>query len=183
MRGFRVELGEIESVLKQYAGIENAVVIVKEGTGPNFNLETDKAVRLKQYIDRDARPAQIPGDRRLIAYVVPGSGQSPGYRRSAELSPPATPAYMVPVTFVVLDKLPLTRNGKVDHTALPAPPGTRPELQERFVTPRDAIEQKLADIYADVLRLGQVGVHDDFFELGGHSLLATQGDLAGEDGI
>ncbi|MCP4661173.1 MAG: AMP-binding protein, partial [bacterium] len=84
------------------------------------------------------------------------------------------PDYMVPAAFVLLDAFPLTPNDKVDRGALPAPELTRPELEEAFVAPRTPLEQQLADIWAEVLGVEQVGVDDDFFELGGHSLMATQ---------
>jgi len=70
--------------------------------------------------------------------------------------------------------LPLTANGKIDRAALPAPDEARPDLERVFVGPRNAVEKELADIWAELLKLDQVGVHDNFFELGGHSLLATQ---------
>ena len=84
------------------------------------------------------------------------------------------PAHMLPSAFVVLDALPLTPSGKVDRRALPAPDQVRPELGGAFIAPRTPVEEVLAGIWADVLRLEEVGVHDNFFELGGHSLLATQ---------
>ncbi|HZP18128.1 MAG TPA: condensation domain-containing protein, partial [Terriglobales bacterium] len=84
------------------------------------------------------------------------------------------PEYMVPSAFVILDKLPLTENGKVDRRALPAPDQSRPEMEKGYVAPRTPVEEMLASIWADVLRLERVGVGDDFFELGGHSLNATQ---------
>ena len=165
LRGFRVELGEIESVLKQYPGVENAVVTVKEGAVPNLQSGADEI---------DSLQANASGGKRLIAYVVTSQKQSPAIEDLRGYLHRRLPDYMVPSIFVMLDKLPLTRNGKVDRGALPTPVGTRPELHGAFVAPRDAVEQRLADIYADVLRLGQVGVHDNFFELGGHSLLATR---------
>ena len=84
------------------------------------------------------------------------------------------PDYMVPSAFVFLDSLPLTPNGKLDRKALLAPDQIRPELQESFVAPRTPIEEIIAEVWAEVLKLGKVGIHDNFFDLGGHSLLATQ---------
>ncbi|HEX6289408.1 MAG TPA: amino acid adenylation domain-containing protein, partial [Herpetosiphonaceae bacterium] len=84
------------------------------------------------------------------------------------------PEYMVPATFMLLDALPLTANGKLDRKALPAPDRTRPELESAFVAPRTADEQALAEIWGGILSLDRIGIHDNFFALGGHSLLATQ---------
>jgi acyl carrier protein len=84
------------------------------------------------------------------------------------------PEYMVPSAFVLLDALPLSPNGKIDRRALLAPDQTRPELVEPFVAPRNPLEEVVAGIWAEVLGLEQVGIHDHFLELGGHSLLATQ---------
>jgi acyl carrier protein len=84
------------------------------------------------------------------------------------------PEYMVPSTFVFLEALPLTPNGKLDRRALPAPDQSRPDLENPFVAPRTAVEDRLTKIWAEALGLDQVGIHDNFFELGGNSLLATQ---------
>jgi acyl carrier protein len=81
---------------------------------------------------------------------------------------------MVPSAFMTLDALPLTPNGKLDRRALPALEGLRPELEGEFVAPRDMLEERLVEIWSEVLGLERVGIHDDFFELGGHSLLATR---------
>jgi acyl carrier protein len=81
---------------------------------------------------------------------------------------------MVPSAFVFLDAMPLTPNGKLDRKALPAPDQSSPELRERYVAPRTPVEESIAKIWAEVLKLGKVGIHDNFFDLGGHSLLATQ---------
>ncbi|HEU0052591.1 MAG TPA: condensation domain-containing protein, partial [Longimicrobium sp.] len=108
-----------------------------------------------------------PGERRLVAYVVGGAGAD-------ELRPhlrKRLPEYMVPSAFVGLDHLPLNANGKVDRRALPAPGYT---ADERHVAPRTPLEEVLAGVWAEVLRLNRVGVEENFFALGGHSLLATR---------
>ncbi|MBW4546343.1 MAG: amino acid adenylation domain-containing protein [Symplocastrum torsivum CPER-KK1] len=147
IRGFRIELGELESTLLQHPSVRETAVIARE---------------------------DIPSDKRLVAYIVPNPEQTPtidGLRRFLKQK---LPDYMVPSAFVLLNTLPLTPNGKVDRRALPVPDQSRPDQSVKFMAPRTSIEQQLADIWAEVLRLEQVGVHDNFFELGGHSLLATQ---------
>jgi acyl carrier protein len=117
--------------------------------------------------------ADRPGDKRLVAYVVP-------VRRLEAVSELRSflqqrlPDYMVPSVFVVLDQLPLSPNGKIERRALPAPETATPQHQETFIAPRTAVEELLAGIWALVLRLERVSVQDNFFALGGHSLLATQ---------
>ncbi|HEX6370476.1 MAG TPA: amino acid adenylation domain-containing protein [Longimicrobium sp.] len=109
-----------------------------------------------------------PGGARLVAYVAGGvrSGELRGHLRRH------LPHYMVPSAFVLLDALPLGANGKVDRRALPAPPPAAEEAE--YVAPRTAVEAALAEIWAEVLQRGRVGVRDDFMEIGGHSLLATR---------
>ena len=144
VRGFRIELGEIEVVLASHPGVRDCVVLARE---------------------------DVPGDRRLVAYVVGLEGRTV---EAAELSAhlySRLPEYMLPSAFVILEALPLTPNGKVDRKALPPPERPGPE---GYVAPSDAVEELLARIWSEVLGVEPVGVRDDFFHLGGHSLLATQ---------
>ncbi|WP_158625670.1 non-ribosomal peptide synthetase [Corallococcus carmarthensis] len=144
VRGFRVELGEVESALRQQEAVKEAVVVAR-GEG---------------------------AEKQLIAYVAPKAGATlEGKTLKARLRL-RLPEYMVPGTVVVLDSLPLNANGKVDRKALPEPEA--PASTSTYEAPRTEMEAKLAAIWAQVLRVPRVGVKDDFFALGGHSLLATQ---------
>ena len=109
----------------------------------------------------------------MVAYVVLKQ-EAPSTHELRTFLKRQLPDYMVPSAFVFLDSLPLTPNGKLDRKALLAPDQIRPELQESFVAPRTSIEELIAEVWAEVLKLGKVGIHDNFFDLGGHSLLATQ---------
>jgi hypothetical protein len=146
VRGFRIELGEVEAALRASAMVQEAVVLAREET---------------------------PGEKRLVAYVV-GSNGALSTTTLREHLKERLPEYMVPSAFVELAALPLTASGKVDRKALPAPEGLRPELESRYEAPRTPMEAALAQIWSEVLRVEQVGIHDNFFELGGHSLLVTQ---------
>jgi amino acid adenylation domain-containing protein len=146
VRGFRVELGEVESALAAHPAIREAAVITRETEG---------------------------GDRRLVAYWVPADDAARA--ESAELRThlkALLPEYMVPSAYVRLDRLPLTANGKLDRRALPEPEVVASE--SRPAAPRTPTEEILAQLWAEVLRTESVGVDDDFFALGGHSLLATR---------
>ncbi|MGZ8498342.1 MAG: amino acid adenylation domain-containing protein [Candidatus Binatia bacterium] len=153
IRGYRIELGEIEAVLGQHPAIREAAVLAREASPED--------------------PTVSPGtDKRLVAYVVARPDTSPNELRS--FLKRKLPEYMVPSAFMFLESLPLTHNGKLDRKALPAPEQGRPELEGRYVAPRTATEELLVAIAAGVLKVDQVGIHDNFFDLGGHSLLATQ---------
>jgi non-ribosomal peptide synthetase component E (peptide arylation enzyme) len=147
LRGFRIELGEIEAVLSQHLSVRDVVVTVREDQ---------------------------PGAKRLVAYLVPAQSQLPTLSALYSFAQSKLPDYMVPSAFVFLDKLPLTANGKIDRKALPRPDHTRPDLGEPYVAPRTPTEKLLVRVWAEVLKVQQIGVHDNFFDLGGHSLLATQ---------
>ncbi len=144
IRGFRVEPGEIEALLRRLPGIAEAVVHARE--------------------DR-------PGDKRLVAYLV-GAEIAPVAELRAALSR-ELPEYMLPSAFVALERLPLTPSGKLDRLALPAPDADA-YAQRNFEAPQGATEIALAQIWAELLQLEQVGRNDHFFESGGHSLLAVQ---------
>lgn len=147
LRGFRIELSEIETVLNEHSDVAQSVVILRE--------------------DR-------PGDKRLVAYCVLAGKTAPNVPGLSSHLRKRLPEYMVPATIVVLDTLPLTSNGKVDRRALPTPDDSRPELEREYIAPRTAIEEQLASIWCEVLGVNPIGIHDDFFALGGNSLLGVQ---------
>ncbi|MDB9450245.1 non-ribosomal peptide synthetase, partial [Dolichospermum circinale] len=144
IRGFRIELGEIEAVLNIHPQIQQAVVI---------------AIK------------DIPDNKRLVAYVVKSDDSITTYHLR-EFLQQKLPEYMVPSSFVTLDTIPLTPNGKIDKKALPVPDGVAREVE--YIAPRTPREEIIANIFATVLNLQNVGTDDNFFTLGGHSLLATQ---------
>ncbi|MFF7279700.1 non-ribosomal peptide synthase/polyketide synthase [Streptomyces griseorubiginosus] len=145
IRGFRIELGEIENALAAHEAVRDAVVLVREDT---------------------------PGDVRLVAYVTAGDSGAPTPAELRTLLAAALPEYMVPGAFVVLDRLPLTTNGKLDKRALPAP-GQDAVGASAYVAPRTVVEERIAEVWQDVLGLDRVSVEDGFFELGGHSIRAV----------
>ena len=145
IRGFRVEPREIAAVLQDHPRVRRALVVPLQ----------------------DRR-----GERSLAAYVVPDSQEAAAAEELRGFLRKLLPEFMIPESFVNLDELPLTANGKVDRTALPVP--SRPEVQQGHVAPRDAVEDAVAGIWSLLLDKRPIGAHDDFFELGGHSLLATQ---------
>ncbi len=147
IRGFRIELGEIEAVLAQHPTVQETTVTARE---------------------------DIPGDKRLVAYVVPNPEQATTVSELRSFLKQKLPDYMVPSAFVLLDALPLNPNGKVDRRALPAPDQVRQEPEETFVAPRDELELQLTKIWEKVLVTQPVGVRDNFFDLGGSSLLAVR---------
>ncbi|HEV8580104.1 MAG TPA: amino acid adenylation domain-containing protein [Thermoanaerobaculia bacterium] len=147
IRGFRIEPGEIEAALGEHPGVRECVVV----------------------------PRAVAGDKQLVAYVVPAGGPPVEPTGLRAFLRDRLPEHMIPSAFVLLPALPLTPNAKIDRAALPAPEahyaGTS---DERFAVPRTPVETVVAELWAEVLGLPAVGLHDNFFALGGHSLKATQ---------
>ncbi|MEH2284139.1 MAG: amino acid adenylation domain-containing protein [Nostoc sp.] len=146
IRGFRIELGEIEAALNQHPHVQASYVIARE---------------------------DIPGNKRLVAYIVPQPQITPTLSILRSFLKEKLPEYMVPSAFVTLESLPLTPNGKIDRRALPEPEA-RTGIEIDIVQPRTPIEEKLAQIWAQVLRVEKIGIQDNFFELGGDSILSIQ---------
>ena len=147
IKGYRIELGEIEAILSQHPSVRQAVVVAHE---------------------------YAPRDNRLVAYIVLSEATPPTTSEWRNFLGQTLPNYMVPSAFVVLSQLPLTHNGKVDRKALPLPELDRSTLGSHFVSPRNATEEALANIWATVLKLESVGIYDNFFDLGGDSIISIQ---------
>ena len=147
IRGYRIELAEIETAIEEQPGIIQAVVVVRSENDDN---------------------------QHLVAYMTTSGVKSPSYDDIRLALTQRLPSYMIPSSVVFLESFPLTPNGKLNRAALPEPDQARPDRRKAFVAPRTASEKEIAEIWASVLKLTEVSIHDDFFELGGHSLLATQ---------
>ena len=147
IRGFRVEPGEIETVLAKHPAIQDVFVMAR----------SDGAQ-----------------EKRLVAYCIPEPETASDIAEWRNYLSQHLPEYMMPAAFVILDKFPMTPNGKINRRELPLPDYAQVEAGRTYVAPRTPTEEMIADIWADVLNIKQVGVNDNFFELGGHSLLATQ---------
>ncbi len=146
VRGFRIELGEIEAVLSQHPAVREAVTLARE---------------------------DVPGDKRLVAYVVPRPESPLRINELRDYLKERLPEYMVPAAFVRLEALPLTPNGKVSRQSLPAP-RWEGQPEEAYSAPKDGLERAIAGIWQELLQVERVGVDDSFFDLGGHSLLIIQ---------
>jgi amino acid adenylation domain-containing protein len=143
IRGFRIELGEVQSALTKQPTIREAFVTVKE---------------------------TCSAEKFLVAYVVPASGQVPAIDKLRRDLQATLPSYMVPSSFVFLERLPLTSNGKIDRAALPSVSSIRFEMEQPFQAPQTEMERRIAAIYGNVLKIDKVGIDDNFFDLGGNSL-------------
>jgi amino acid adenylation domain-containing protein len=146
LRGFRIEVGEIEAVLTQHPDVTEAVVTLREDT---------------------------PGDKRLVAHVVVSAASHVTALELRQYAREKLPEYMVPSAAVVMDGLPLLPNGKVNRRALPAP-DVRRQSDDGFIAPANDLERSIAAVWKDLLRIERIGIHDNFFDLGGHSLMVIQ---------
>jgi amino acid adenylation domain-containing protein/non-ribosomal peptide synthase protein (TIGR01720 family) len=146
IRGYRIEPGEIEAALNEYPSVKTCVVVAR---------------------------ADADDDKRLVAYIVARDGEKPGHLELRSFLRARLLEQMVPSAFVLLDEMPLTPNGKINRRALPAPEVSRPEIEQRYVAPRNDIEVALVELWQEVLGINPIGVSDNFFDLGGHSLKAT----------
>ena len=148
VRGFRVELGEIEAALREVPGVRNAAATAS---------------------------GRSQSDVGIAAYVVPDDpSQPPTSRQVRRHLRERLPEHMVPARVIVLPRLPLSTNGKIDRSALPEPAGVERDLDSEFVAPRDDIEDAVARAWSEILGVSPIGVHDDFFALGGHSLQTAE---------
>jgi amino acid adenylation domain-containing protein len=147
IRGFRVELGEIEAALGEHPAVQSAAVVMRD---------------------------EGLGDQRLVAYAVLHSGSAARTEELRSFLKSKLPDYMMPARFEFLPSLPVGPSGKVDRRALPAPSSERLESEASYQTPCTQSEKKMAAIWAEVLQLDRVSIHDNFFDLGGNSLLAVK---------
>lgn len=147
IRGYRVEPTDVETALEKHEQVRESFVMARE-----FG----------------------PGDKRLVAYLGADLAKPPGVSELRAFLATKLPEYMIPSAFVLLEKLPLNANGKVDRKALPAPDSARPELATAFIAPQGDLEQFLAAQWCDLLKLNRVGSRDNFFDLGGNSVMVVQ---------
>ncbi|WP_443065366.1 amino acid adenylation domain-containing protein [Streptomyces sp. NBC_00536] len=164
LRGFRIELGEIETALARHRAVRDAVVVVHE--------DDRGRKRLVAYLVAEGADGGPEGTPEGGPAAVPAAAPATGELRSHLAG--SLPDYMVPAQFVTLDRLPLTPSGKVDRRALPAPQPQTAAPDTAHTPPRDATEETLAAVWADVLGVERVGIHDNFFDLGGDSILSIQ---------
>jgi amino acid adenylation domain-containing protein len=144
IRGFRIELGEVEASLSQHPDVDRLAVVVNE---------------------------DIPGNKRLVAYLVPHQDRQPSVQSLRDFLARKLPAHAIPELFVTLDDLPLTSNGKVDRRALPAPQINRGKVDPQ---PQSQTEQIITTVWQEILKIDRVGLDENFFDLGGNSILIAQ---------
>jgi acyl-coenzyme A synthetase/AMP-(fatty) acid ligase len=139
IRGYRIDVAEIESALLDHVAIKETLVSARDDQS---------------------------GDSVLVAYIVPAQMLVPTATELRRFLEVTLPEYMIPAAFVRLESLPLTPNGKLDYRALPDPERLRPEVETAYVAPKTGIELRIARVWEEVLGLRKVGLHDNFFDLG-----------------
>jgi acyl carrier protein len=147
LRGHRIELNEIATVLRDHPLVQEAVVTLREESEAN---------------------------KYLVAYIIAPAGMSPTYQDLQVHLHRRLPDYMIPTAFVYLDALPLTPNGKINRNALPAPDPGQGHPDDEFIAPETETQEQLSEIWIELLQLPRVSIHHNFFALGGNSLLATR---------
>jgi amino acid adenylation domain-containing protein len=147
IRGFRIEIGEVEAAIAHHDRVQDLIVIAKDDP---------------------------LGNKSLIAYVVAKPETELTTNQLRSFLKENLPDYMIPAAFVVMDKLPLTANGKVDKKALPSPEEMRSQIADDYVMPQTDAERLIASVWQEVLQINNVGIYDNFFEIGGNSLLLVQ---------
>jgi amino acid adenylation domain-containing protein len=147
VRGYRIELGEIEAALAAHPAVQSCTVLAVEDT---------------------------TGNKQLVAYAILQGNESPSAEDVKDFLKLSLPEFMVPSQIVFMDSFPLTQNGKIDRRALPAPTHGNISAAHEFIAPRTETEKKIAALWAELLNVEQIGIHDDFFDLGGHSLMAIK---------
>lgn len=159
--GYRIELEEIETILTSHPAIQESVVVAR-------NDANGQHEHIQQVMSPGHGTPVISTNSYLVAYVVPCK-TSPSSNELRGFLIEVLPVFMVPYTFVFLDVLPRTPNGKVDRQSLP-----EPRRREDFVAPRNPVEELIVGLWCELLGMENIGVHDVFFEVGGHSLMVTQ---------
>ena len=147
LRGFRIELEEIQTLLCEHPAIQEAIVVVRE---------------------------ESTTDHRLIAYFLPHADTLPTFGELRNFLKDKLPEYMLPSAFVMLSSIPLTPNGKVDKKALPAPENIKTKSNNAQVLPQTTLERTIAEVWQAVLKVDKVGIYENFFEIGGYSLLMVE---------
>lgn len=147
IRGFRIELGEVEAAIRDQPGVREAAAAMREDAA---------------------------GTPKLVAYLVPERGRAPSAGELRQMLTDRLPEMMVPGRFVILERLPLNANGKLDRRALPEPEAERPEIGAAYIAPETPLQETIAALWREVLGLERVGIDDNFFDLGGHSLLLME---------
>ncbi len=163
IRGYRIELGEIEAALVEHPAIREAIVLSRSPwLGPELSE------------NRKSKIENLKSEEQLVACFVPNDGMMPTAIELRNFLRKKLPEFMLPSMLIRLQTMPLTRNGKVDRLALAAFNGAIDPVKNDFVPPRSEVEEMIAQVWREVLKIDRIGAFDDFFDIGGHSLLATR---------